>query len=155
MAGKEDRLKIMRLPSSAEDDPGLHLYLAELAIPSALICADAVWVRVPDPARCAIHTIVVSETRASPGATLKGTRDRERAGDLIAALFHAGQTVELAEAWGTMWHGPRGCRQALAEGALALDEKPLTLLAAACHRFAEEPFAADAADPVGTLRAAL
>lgn len=148
------RLPIVRLAPTTDDELGLTHYLVDQPVRSALICDDAISVRVSDPARYAIYKIVLSQLRPQPGATSRTARDRVQIEELIGANTAAGRTFELAEAFGLMWNGHPKARRALAEGALALSDKPLALLVTACHRFGEEPFTGPA-DPISTLRAAI
>ena len=151
---EKGRVRVVRLAPAITNDLRLTHYLVDQPVRSALICDDAISVRVPDPARFAFYRLVLSQLRAPNTTAAKTAKDRRQIEELIRANTAAGRTFELAEAWGLMWHGYAGLRKALAEGALALGDKPLTLLASACHRFGEEPFA-DATDPAAALRAAI
>lgn len=145
------RLPIVRLAPTTDDDLGLKHYLVDQPVRSALICDDAISVRVPDPARYAVYKIVLSQLRAQPSAASRTAQDRVQIEELISANTAAGRTFELAEAFGLMWTGYPKVRPALAKGALALADKPLSLLANTCHRFGEQPFA-ESADPSTVLR---
>lgn len=126
-------------------------YLIENPVRSVLLFEEGIAVVIPDPARYAIHKIVLSQTRASTTPLPKTTKDRAQVAQLIEALAAAGRTPELAEAFGRMWTGYPKVRPALAQGALALADKPLSLLANACHRFGQVPFS-ESADPLVVLR---
>lgn len=139
------------LPGVALQPLALMDYLIENPVRSVLLFEEGIAVVVPDPARYAIHKIVLSQTRASTTPMPKTTKDRAQVEQLIEALATAGRTPELAEAFGLMWNRYPKVRAALAQGALALGDKPLTLLAKTCHRFGQEPFA-KTADPMTVLR---
>lgn len=145
------RLPIVRLAPATDDDLGLTHYLVDQPVRSALICDDAISVRVPDPARYAVYKIVLSQLRTSTAPLRKTRKDRTQAEQLIEALAAAGRTPELAEAFGLMWTRYPKVRPSLAEGALALANKLLSLLANTCHRFGEQPFT-ESADPSTVLR---
>jgi hypothetical protein len=139
------------LPGAALQPLALMDYLIENPVRSVLLFEEGIAVVVPDPARYAIHKIVLSQIRASATPLPKTRKDRAQVEQLIEALVTAGRTPELAEAFGIMWTRYPKVRASLAQGALALGDKPLTLLAKTCHRFGQEPFA-ESDDPIAVLR---
>ncbi|MBB4303631.1 hypothetical protein GGD81_002678 [Rhodobium orientis] len=91
-------------------------------------------VRVPDPARYAIHKLIVS-ARRDRSAFAKADKDLIQAGMLIEALserrtFELGEALHVAETSGPKW------RAAITQGAAGLKHEARDLLTAARDAFA-------------------
>ena len=102
---------------------------------SAVLHRGGTPVRVPDPARYAVHKLIVS-TRRHEGSFAKADKDVIQAGILIEALskrrsFELGEALALAEENGPKW------KSAVERAAKSLDEKKRYLLQMARDDFAK------------------
>lgn len=102
---------------------------------SAILHRGGTPVRVPDPARYAVHKLIVS-TRRHEGSFAKADKDVIQAGILIEALskrrsFELGEALVLAEESGRKW------KSAVEQATTALDEEKSYLLRKARDDFAK------------------
>lgn len=102
---------------------------------SAVLHRGGTPVRVPDPARFAVHKMIVS-THRHDRKFARADKDLIQAGILIEALskrrsFELGEALVLAEKNGPKW------KSAVEQGAATLDEKKLNLLQKARDDFAK------------------
>ncbi len=102
---------------------------------SAVLHRGGTPVRVPDPARFAVHKLIVS-SRGHEGLFAKADKDLIQAGILIEALskrrsFELGEALALAEESGRKW------KFAVEHATTALDEKKQYLLQKARDDFAK------------------
>jgi hypothetical protein len=125
-------------------------YLIQRPIRSVLLHDAGAAVVVPDPARYAIHKIVVSQSRSESGEATKSAKDLFQVSELIRALRHARKDGDLADAWSAMWQQKAKWRRRLIYGALELEEDALQGLAAAVMRHGEKPFR-NGSDPAEDL----
>lgn len=94
---------------------------------AVLLHQAGVSVRVPQPARYAVHKMIVSTERAEQGGE-KSAKDSRQASDLVVAHDLTGRGYEVAGAWMEAWErGPRW-REALAKGAMRLSPNALQAL---------------------------
>ncbi|WP_136661674.1 GSU2403 family nucleotidyltransferase fold protein [Nitratireductor sp. XY-223] len=100
---------------------------------SVVLYRGGVAVRVPDPARYAVHKMIVS-TRRHKTAFAKADKDIFQAGILIEALskhrsFELGEAMSIAESSGPKW------KAAIEQASTALNEETLVLLEKAREAF--------------------
>jgi hypothetical protein len=71
-------------------------YLLEHAVEATYVAEDAIRVRVPDPARFALHKLIVAADRA-PSSHAKSLKDRAQAAELMVTLAES-RPADLEEA---------------------------------------------------------
>lgn len=119
-------------------------YLIKDPVRAVILHEYGVSVRVPQPARYAVHKMIVSGVRHQSGRE-KAAKDLRQAEDLIQAHEVARRGHDIAEAWMEAWErGPRW-REELAKAALRLDPAALEILSRNVTRVSESHgFQADA-----------
>jgi hypothetical protein len=103
---------------------------------SALLHNGGVAVRVPRPARYAVHKLILWNVRKSDAAA-KRMKDLHQAAALIDALASAAQFLDLGQAWIDAWNEGPKWRTNLGHARTALPSKPQDALAAAVSLAAE------------------
>ncbi len=118
--GKRDGapVRIPRLRASAQPLEFLD-YLLEAPVATPVINGGATLVYVPDPARFALHKLIVSADRPIAMQTKSG-KDREQAAEMIELLLED-RPGDLAVAAESINRRPRGWRKKLRQG---LDRLP-------------------------------
>ncbi len=91
------------------DAQGLHClnFLLREPINAVALYRSGLLVQVPDPARCAIHKLIVADRRKDRPDSLKAEKDRLQAGLLVSVLAQD-RPDELLEAYeDALSRGPR------------------------------------------------
>lgn len=103
-------------------------YLLEGAAPATLLARSGVLVNVPDPARFALHKLLVSTRRPVTEAT-KAAKDVQQASQLITVLGED-RPGDLAMAWDALYARGKGWWKPVATAAKRLDAGVYALLRA-------------------------
>ena len=106
--GGKTRIDIPNLGLSAEVRPYME-YLLEDPLPAAILHGSGVLVRVPQPARFAIHKLIVAQKR--PAGDLKRHKDLAQAREIMRAMEltapdEIADALEDARSRGTKWREP-------------------------------------------------
>lgn len=100
-------------------------FLIREPVRSVLLYDAGVAVSTPDPARFAVHKLIVSVRRNNPA---KVGKDLSQAATIIEALAQNGREMDLGVVWSEAFGRGPSWRQALAQGALRLSELALEAL---------------------------
>lgn len=116
-----DRLTTLPSLGGVGAVPLRHIdYLIKDPVRAVILHESGVSIRVPQPARYAVHKMIVSGMRHESGRE-KATKDLRQAHDLILAHDLTRRGHDVAEAWIEAWErGPRW-REELAKAALRLE----------------------------------
>lgn len=98
-------------------------YLLESPVATPLVDGGATLVNVPDPARFALHKLILSERRPLPEQA-KALKDRQQAAELIEVL-HEDRRGDLRAALASLKRRPAGWGARLRRAAAKLSDEPL------------------------------
>jgi hypothetical protein len=111
------------LPGLAAQPLPFLEYLLKDTTSSVLLHEDGVAVAVPDPARYAVHKMIVSVVRGTTvrGSKAKIAKDTMQAGRIVEALTASGASSDLGAAWMDAWRRGPTWRRHLVDGTARLD----------------------------------
>lgn len=108
-ANREEPIEIPRLGAYAQPLPFMD-FLLEKTMDAVIVGNVAVLVRVPDPARFAVHKLLVASNRG-PQSALKAEKDRLQSALLMAHLEHEWPDNLAIEAEDAISRGPGWARR--------------------------------------------
>lgn len=131
--------KVSGLTGVAAQPLNLMDFLTKDPVRSVLLYGEGIAVTVPDPARYAIHKVIISQIRGASGAGKRG-KDLGQSEEILEALAARGTAGDAARAWEEAWGRTKSLRPTIASGALSLRDRALEILGSACVRYGIEPF---------------